>query len=90
MLAAVSNHPITVDGYQLPLTVSIGLVTCNAQDTNVLEVTQLLKEADLALYRAKTDGRNRVIVADTTPGSAADRPTEGSYGPDAPAPLAIS
>jgi diguanylate cyclase (GGDEF)-like protein len=94
VLAAVSNHPISVDGYHLPLTVSIGLVTCNAQETDVREVTQLLKEADLALYRAKAEGRNRVIVAERTQGSAAegptDKPTEGSYGPDAPASFAVS
>ena len=90
ILTAVSSHPITVDGHHLPLTISVGLMTFEGGSAdNPPEVQLLLKEVDLALYRAKAEGRNRVIVADATTRSAADRPTEGSYGPDAPTPVGM-
>jgi diguanylate cyclase (GGDEF)-like protein len=46
-----------VDGHRVNATVSCGLsVSANAEET----LSELLKRADLALYRAKTEGRNRV------------------------------
>lgn len=42
------------------LTISIGL-TCNDEGS---ELTQLLKEADKAMYQAKKSGRNRVVAAE--------------------------
>jgi diguanylate cyclase (GGDEF)-like protein len=50
------------------LTVSIG-VACSPQDGT--EVSELLHAADLALYRAKQTGRNRVEVAGRDTGSDA-------------------
>lgn len=44
----------------LPVTVSAGLATLNSGDDNL---ERLLKRADMALYQAKRDGRNRVIVS---------------------------
>ncbi len=44
----------------LTVTVSIGVSARQAGDQNASEV---LKRADAALYRAKTDGRNRVVAA---------------------------
>lgn len=51
------------DGQEVSVTVSIGLATHESTD---LQDTppQLLKRADEALYRAKTEGRNRVTPAD--------------------------
>jgi diguanylate cyclase (GGDEF)-like protein/PAS domain S-box-containing protein len=40
---------------------SIGLALFDAQQTNPLEI---LKQADAAMYTAKSDGRNRIAIAD--------------------------
>ncbi len=49
-----------VDGRPVCSTVSIGLVHCEAA---VLDIPELLAQADQALYFAKENGRNRVEVA---------------------------
>ena len=51
---AVSNK-----GLELDLTCSIGVTVSQEQE----EADSLLKRADEALYKAKRDGRNRVVVA---------------------------
>ena len=43
---------------KINFTVSIGLVMLGATDT---QLTHLLQKADLALYQAKQQGRNRVV-----------------------------
>ncbi|MGL4440395.1 MAG: diguanylate cyclase, partial [Bosea sp. (in: a-proteobacteria)] len=45
---------------QIPVTVSIGVASRKAGDQSP---AQMMKRADEALYRAKGDGRNRVIAA---------------------------
>ncbi len=53
-----------VDGRQVNATVSCGLsVSANAKET----LSEILKNADLALYRAKTEGRNRVRADNPRP-----------------------
>ena len=47
--------PFEIDGHHLMVETSIGIVLSSDQG---LEATELLKKADLALYRAKADGRN--------------------------------
>lgn len=55
-----------VESYRIPhenspygiLTISIGVAT--TCPNNLLSAEELIEQADLALYRAKTDGRNRV------------------------------
>ena len=51
---------IVLSGYieeKTPVTVSVGLATCS---NGSIDASALLKEADVALYRAKNLGRNRV------------------------------
>jgi len=42
----------------IPVTLSIGIAALRGRDDNS---ASLLKRADQALYRAKRDGRNRVV-----------------------------
>jgi two-component system, cell cycle response regulator len=44
----------------IDVTVSIGLAAIQAGDESAAEI---MKRADVALYRAKNEGRNRVIAA---------------------------
>lgn len=55
---AVEELHIQFNGVEIPLSISIGV----AGRTSPEELTGLLKAADAALYRAKDDGRNRVVV----------------------------
>jgi diguanylate cyclase (GGDEF)-like protein len=49
-----------VQGAPVALTLSIGVVECQPQDG----ATSLLRRADEAMYQAKHEGRNRVVVLD--------------------------
>lgn len=55
--AMIREHEFVVDGQAIPVTVSIGV----AQRTEAMEdPSELLKQADAGLLKAKTEGRNRV------------------------------
>ena len=59
ILLAISSTPFDVDGVEIPATVSIGLATWKYEET----VESLLQRADIAMYRAKEMGRNRLELA---------------------------
>ena len=69
-----------VDGRPVCATVSVGVVHC---DGPVLDVAELLAQADQALYFAKERGRNRVelaslaMVLECQTGTAAEQPAGG-------------
>ncbi|WP_223793262.1 diguanylate cyclase [Marinobacter sp. F4216] len=52
----------TPDGDFTSITVSAGIAALNANES----ITDLFKRADKALYKSKSDGRNRVTVASST------------------------
>jgi diguanylate cyclase (GGDEF)-like protein/PAS domain S-box-containing protein len=59
LLAAVRNSPAAYGGKPFRLTASIGVATFESDDATAGEV---LVNADLAMYAAKTSGRDRVVV----------------------------
>ncbi len=63
-LAAVSQTPISADGHLLSITASVG-ITLLTEDRDVGPET-LIREADTAMYTAKSLGRNRVESFDRT------------------------
>jgi diguanylate cyclase (GGDEF)-like protein len=57
---AVADHVDQIDGVRVGLTVSIGVATLD--DVELPSVEALVDAADIALYRAKAAGRNRVVA----------------------------
>ena len=59
---AIAAEPFTIEkgARRIEVTISIELATLERKDEPVADV---LKRADVALYRAKHDGRNRVVAA---------------------------
>lgn len=49
------REPIDIEGNQICIGVSVGIAVCEEETT---DQDELLKNADLALYRAKADGKN--------------------------------
>ena len=62
MKRGLSNPVVLRDGRSIDVTVSIG--ACLAEPGETVE--QVADMADAALYAAKEDGRNRVVVYDPT------------------------
>ncbi len=60
---AISDHPFDAAGHLIPVTVSIGISILTPQTR---EIARLLRQADAALYRAKNNGRNQVMVFDNS------------------------
>ena len=67
-MVAALDQSIVVAGYELTVTASIGLATVVDRDKAAEDV---LRDADAALYEAKSGGRNRVVEFDTDMGDAA-------------------
>ncbi|WP_414675323.1 sensor domain-containing protein [Lentzea sp.] len=56
------NKPITVEGRQLHVDASVGIVLAEPGDPR--DGSDLLRDADLAMYQAKTRGRGRIAFFD--------------------------
>ncbi|MFT4114517.1 GGDEF domain-containing protein [Silvibacterium sp.] len=59
---AMASTPVSVDGVELAVTISVGAVVCEGSDASIFE--PLLAQTDAALYRAKAQGRNCVVVGE--------------------------
>lgn len=60
MRRTITQHPIRTAEGDIPLTASIG-VACYHNDDDAITVEALIKRADENLYKAKEQGRNRVV-----------------------------
>jgi two-component system cell cycle response regulator len=59
---SIAGEPFSIEkgAKRLEVTISIGIATLEIKGE---AITDVLKRADQALYRAKNDGRNRVVAA---------------------------
>lgn len=79
--AQVGAHPIGA-------TVSIGAATSNL---SVIDIEGLIARADVALYQAKREGRNRIRTAEDEPSPGqAHRPIEAKPSDEAAEPVCLS
>jgi diguanylate cyclase (GGDEF)-like protein len=58
----VLRQPVRVGDTELLVSGSVGLVVANASHDRTLDPGALLRKADIAMYRAKTGGRNRMEI----------------------------
>ncbi len=69
--AAISENTVYFESKRIKITVSIGC----ASVTETLDLTTALARADACLYRAKDEGRNRIVVRDV---AAAGHASDGA------------
>jgi len=60
---AIGSHPILAESNELKVSVSVGAASCTQWQPGT-PVERILARADAALYRAKSEGRNRTGLAD--------------------------
>ncbi|WP_114858908.1 GGDEF domain-containing protein [Azospirillum brasilense] len=58
----VAARPLPFEGHEIAASVSIGIAACRSGE----DLDAALAAADLALYRAKRNGRNQVVVDEAT------------------------
>ena len=63
-IVAAVQQPVIFEGHALVVSMSIGIAIWTGQD-QTCSADELLKKADIALYRAKADGRNAFCVFET-------------------------
>jgi diguanylate cyclase (GGDEF)-like protein len=65
--AAIAASPVATGGTQIAVTASFGLACAD----RAIPADELMRSVDLALYAAKSGGRNRVVTASDTAAAAA-------------------
>lgn len=62
---SLANNSVTFEGKEVYVTVSIGISTASDKHNNF---DQLIKDADIAMYKAKENGRNRIEITEKSSG----------------------
>jgi diguanylate cyclase (GGDEF)-like protein len=57
----IASEPFRIEAHNITVTASLGLIV--VRSAHGLEPESLLKAADAALFKAKADGKNRVVLA---------------------------
>ena len=65
MRKRVEETPVTIDGQEIAITISVGVSSTSDRFTG--DAHGLIRAADQALYEAKRSGRNRVVVCEDSP-----------------------
>ncbi|WP_448568109.1 diguanylate cyclase [Thalassotalea ganghwensis] len=63
LLDIIARDPIVYQEHEIKLTLSIGVSAIKSTPISVTEINEYLEFADMALYQAKSAGRNRAIRA---------------------------
>ena len=59
---AICNAPVVFEGTEIPVTASFGIARVDTSKG----ISESIKYADEALYKAKETGRNKVVFYETT------------------------
>jgi diguanylate cyclase (GGDEF)-like protein len=59
--SAIAATPVQTKSGDLPISVSIGAITCVGWGAEEIPLERILAQVDAALYRAKADGRNCIV-----------------------------
>ena len=80
--------PFTLDGHHVSVTTSIGIAVSTGREE---KPSELLRNSDLAMYRAKDNGRGRheIFTPDMYPSPASDGEREVEEPPEPPPPPSI-
>jgi diguanylate cyclase (GGDEF)-like protein/PAS domain S-box-containing protein len=57
---AIHDMKVPFNGQEISITVSVGVASFDNQ--NIVDISKMLDQADQAMYRAKDEGRNRVVA----------------------------
>jgi diguanylate cyclase (GGDEF)-like protein len=76
----ITGDPVELPKLSISFTLSLGVVS--KSDPRVEDLDPLIQAADEALYQAKGQGRNRVVLA-KSPSSASEKPIEYDQAPGA-------
>jgi diguanylate cyclase (GGDEF)-like protein len=69
----ISQYNFEYRHHVIPITVSIGISCDNTQDPNHSDLNKFITHADMAMYKAKSEGRNRLSVYTGTPQNTCDK-----------------
>jgi two-component system cell cycle response regulator len=59
----IADQPVETAAGPIAVTISLGVVAAQANDSKLVDCETLIRHADAALYAAKDRGRNRVEIA---------------------------